>query len=304
MTDTPEVIPSAESEADSPKRDIWTRWWIRILILIIHMIILATYVTLSPDDYAVRFGAAAGFQLFIGTIFLWTLLCFARTRGLVLLFCCLVVVQFLLVMPFIIHYRTLDKLNQEISAEHTKSLEENQRQIASYHVERIFEMLTPGIGFNPQELPELLQRTKAAGVKFREMTVRHEKWLNEAEKRMAAVDKRDAKIFRLGIDKVDAAEKRAGKFFEDYLGVIENLISFFIEKQDHYRFDNSDLIFERQQDLNAYQQLMDRIASLRKQYNDSVQQGDNIRRQLGVPVESSPASTPVSTTKGSGDTGN
>jgi hypothetical protein len=104
---------------DSPARSVsgaWSRWWVRILLFVGHLALLAAALSLTPDHHSVRLGATTGVVIFPGMVFLWGLLWFARTRGLALLFCSLVLAQAGIIALVAMHFRASARLLQEIQA--------------------------------------------------------------------------------------------------------------------------------------------------------------------------------------------
>lgn len=82
-----------EHSKETSPSTIWGRWWIRILLLILHIAVLVVLMSLTPAGYQMQLGYDTGAVIFLGTVFMWFLLIFTRTRRLVLLFCILLLLQ-------------------------------------------------------------------------------------------------------------------------------------------------------------------------------------------------------------------
>jgi hypothetical protein len=275
----PEAGSSSDLQTTSPKRIVWGRWWIRILLLLVHLGILFGYFSLTPEGYHKLLGADTGWVIFIGTILLWILLYSARTRGRIMLFCGLVLSQAAYTTLFISHYRAENKILLEVDAEGKILKQEYQRKMENFHLERIYEMLSPGAEFVPEELPGLLQRSKEARLMFRQILAQHQNYLNEAEKRIAAISKRAAEDFRSGIKKASAEEEQKNKLVEEYYAAIESLISFLIERQGHYQFVGSNLEFDHGKDMSAYRQVMEKISSLQEQFKEDLKKIQSFQQE-------------------------
>jgi hypothetical protein len=70
-----------------PEPGSWTNRGTRLLLLALHIGLLAAAFSLTPSDHAYQLGHDAGSIVFISCLVLWTVLYFARTRRIFLLFC-------------------------------------------------------------------------------------------------------------------------------------------------------------------------------------------------------------------------
>lgn len=253
-----------EDLAVGPVSGPWGRWWTRVLLFIAHLALLVAAVSLTPDTYFVQLGSYTGSVIVIGTLFLWILLWFARERRTVLLFCGLGLAQTGFVGFVANQFRAEDRLLREITAETTQRQAAAKTQIANFHLDRVFEMLTPGNEFRPEELPGLLENARAANVKARELSAQEEASANEAEKRVAAVNPRAAADFRRGFESNRDRSGPVQKSNEDYITGIERLVSLLIDKQGRYHFTKAGLVFDRPADAATYNQLLDSLDAMQE----------------------------------------
>jgi AcrR family transcriptional regulator len=257
------------STGDSPNAGavslFWGSWLMRGSLFIgqISLLILAT--SLTPAEYFVRLGADIGLVMIIGTVLLWLLLWFARTRTTVLLFCGLALAQSGLTALVAYHFRTEDRVMRAVVAEAAKRHKQYQTQIATFHLERVFEMLTPGNQFHSEELPELLERARAANAVVRKMQSEERVWLQEAEKRIASVSAEGARDIRRGVDR--AVSEGTTEISEAYFGGIEELVDFLIHTKNRYRSTANGLRFDRPAEADAYKKRLDTLAAMEKQIN-------------------------------------
>lgn len=109
------VVGGCESRCSSP---ICPYWW--------------RPPRLTPSDYAYQLGATIGTVIFFGTVALWILLWFARTRGLVLLFCSLVLAQTSITALVGLKFRNDDRVAREIEAEAAQRWQQSEAQMESF----------------------------------------------------------------------------------------------------------------------------------------------------------------------------
>lgn len=111
---------------------MWGRWWLRIPLFVAYLSLLVAAVSLTPSDYAFQLGATIGTVIFFGTVALWILLWFARTRGLVLLFCSLVLAQTSITALVGLKFRNDDRVAREIEAEAAQRWQQSEAQMESF----------------------------------------------------------------------------------------------------------------------------------------------------------------------------
>src|SRR5258706_2227426 len=153
-----EPSSSSNCAGDSPERQIsgvWGFWWIRIVLFIAHVALFVAAVSLTPEGYAFQLGATTGSLMIPGTVFMWFLLWFARTRATVLLFCGLVLAQTGLTALVAMQFRAEDRVLRQIGTEVAQRQQELTNQFAAFHLECLFAMIAPGNEFDPEELPRL-----------------------------------------------------------------------------------------------------------------------------------------------------
>jgi hypothetical protein len=231
-------------------------WWIRILLFIAHLALLVAAASLTPSNYAFQLGAVAGSVILVSTPLLWLLLWYARQRRTVLLFCGLVLAQTGLIAFVAIQFRAEDRVVREIEAEGVQRQGNWAAQRANFHLERVFEMLTPGNEFHAEELPGLLEQARSATVTDREQWDQTQAWASDAEKRLAAVNLRVAADFRRGFESTRARNERVQALNKEYFTGIEKLVTLLIDKQGLYHTTQAGPTFDRQQDAEAYNQVL------------------------------------------------
>jgi multisubunit Na+/H+ antiporter MnhG subunit len=265
MEDVQDTVNSAD---DLPASGLWGRWWVRLLLFVAHLALLVASISLAPDAYAYQLGATVGPVIVFGTLLLWFLVWFARTRPLVLLFCSLILVQAGITSLVSLHFRSEARLSREVAKEVAKEVAQRRQQIvksiAGLHLERVFEMLTPGNQFHPEELPQLLDGARSAKIKIHEMQASWQAWLKEEEQRIAAEDMQEAASFRKGVEDQNEHIERDQKRLDDYVDEIEKLIAHLIDRQGHYRFRGG-LVFDTARDADTYNQIRDSLTKMGEQ---------------------------------------
>ncbi len=245
----------------------WSVWWIRVLLFIAHLTLLVAAASLTPAGYFFQLGEITGSVMVVGALFLWLLLWFARRRGIVLLFCGLVLAQTGFIAFVATQFRTEDRLVRELAAENAQRQNLWETQMANFHLNRVFEMLTPGNEFHPEELPELLQSARAANIANREQWAQTEAWANDGEKRLAAVNLRAAAEFRQGFESKRARNERVQELNRDYLTGIEKLVTLLIDKQGRFHSTKAGLAFDAQQDEDVYNEELNGLNAIQAKIN-------------------------------------
>src|SRR6266446_4753693 len=100
--------------AVAPAPDFRGRWWIRIALFMLHIAILVAAMSLTPPGYFFELGAFTGSILLFSSILLWWLLCSAKTRRGILLYCILALVQAGFMALVGLHFRGEDRALQSI----------------------------------------------------------------------------------------------------------------------------------------------------------------------------------------------
>jgi hypothetical protein len=262
-----EELPSAaNAPAESPAENVfgvWGRWWIRVLLFLAHLALLLWAASLTPDGYFFQLGEIAGMVMFFGSLCLWFFLWFVRKRSTVLLFCALAVAQSGLVAVIGLQFRKEDRALQGVMADLDQRQKTGETQMASFHVERVMEMLAPGNEFHREELPGLRERAHAATIANTEYWAQFKASVNDAEKRLGAVSLKAASDFRRGFESNSARNERIQELNTDYLSEIEKLTTLLIDAQGHYHSTKSGLAFERKRDLDTFNQILDNLNTIR-----------------------------------------
>jgi hypothetical protein len=250
-----------------PVSRVWSVWWIRVLLFIAHLALLVAAASLTPANYAFQLGALMGSVMLFGTLFLWVLLWYARQRRTVLLFCALVLAQTGVIAFVAMQFRAEDRLVREIGAEAAQRQDTWKTQMAKFHLDRVFEMLTPGNEFHPEELPGLLEQVRSATVIDREQWTQMQAWASDAEKRLAAVNLSSAAEFRRGFESTRARNERVQELDREYFTGIEELVTLLIDKQARYHSTQAGPAFDRQQDADAYNQVLKSLNAAKEKIN-------------------------------------
>ena len=135
------------------------------------------------------------------------------------------------------------------------------------HLERVFEMLKPGNGFHPEDLPDLQARARFAQVKVRELQAARETWLKDAEKRIAATNTRAAMDFRRGVESSRERSEQIQKVSQDYYAGIDRLVTLLIDRRGSYRLTSSGLMFNRGQDADTFNQILETLKAMEERIN-------------------------------------
>jgi len=259
----------------------WNRWWIRGLLAIGHLVLLIAAASLTPSGYFVQLGASVGFLHFVGTPCLWFLLWHAKTRKIVLLFCGLVAAQTGITALVALHYRAVDGVVKEVMAEAIQRQEQFQAEFAKFHIEQVFQMLTPGNEHRVEELPGLLEKIRGAEARLQEIQAEQQVWTQAAVKRVEAVSRQTGEEFRRGTEDEDS--KKISEVMSNYLSSIEKLVVFLLDTRDAYRFTKTGIAFDRPQDADTYDKMLGSLATMEKQItqinNDRVREANTLLHQ-------------------------
>lgn len=278
---------SSDSTPAELSSGAWGRWWVRALLFVFHLALLVGAASLTPEHYFVQLGAATGGLILIFTPFLWFLLWFARTRMLVLLFCGFVLGQTGITALIAMSFRAEAEVIQQVSTEAAQRQEQAAAEIADLHLERVFEMLKPGSGLHPEDLPDLQARARFAQVKVRELQAAHDTWLKDAEKRIAAVNTRAAMDFRRGVESSRERSEQIQKVSHDYYAGIDRLVTLLIERRGSYQVTSSGLVFNRRQDADMFNQILESLKAMEERMNAEHQRQSELMNEDKKPPVSS-----------------
>ncbi len=245
-----------------PVKSTWGRWWVRLPLWMAHIGILVAAILLTPEGYHQRLGASTGAVFIFGTVFLWILLFFAKTRRLVAIFCGVALLQASYFALFIIQFNREDVVLKQIMSEAVARQRETDAQLSSFDLKRIFAMLAPGAEFHEEELPGLLERVKRASLKVRELQASGEEWVKNSERRVAAVSVQAATGFRKGIEDARAKDGEVSGLTLQYLGETEKLVSLLIARRGQFHVSKTGPVFNRGQDADQYNEILHRIQGI------------------------------------------
>ena len=245
----------------------WSAWWIRVLLLIIHLALLGAAASLTPGDYFFRLGEVTGLVILPGTLFLWFILWHAKQRNMVLLFCGLALAQTALVAVVATGFRTEDRAVRAIGEERTQRQKVWAAQMASFHLERIFEVLAPGSQIHAEELPTLLDQVRKARANDTEQWRQMQAWADDAEKRLSGVNLQAAKEFRRGFESTRARNEKFQELNKEFFAEVEELLSMLIARQGHYHSTQNGLAFDQTQDADTYDKVLSRLTAMKEKIN-------------------------------------
>src|SRR3979490_1743483 len=112
----PEIVMAGDFPA-APQPNFQGRWWIRVALLVLHIVIVGAATSLTPGEHAFELGALTGPALLLSTIFLWVLLFCAKTRRGILLFCSLLLIQAGSVALVGLNFRAEDRVLRQVMEE-------------------------------------------------------------------------------------------------------------------------------------------------------------------------------------------
>lgn len=117
-------------------------------------------------------------------------------------------------------------------------------------------MLTPEMSFIPKSYLRCLN-ARAARAKAGELQADWKSWQKGAEQRFAALGAQQAADFRRGMESQSARAEQNRKLSEDYLNGIEELVRLLIDRQGRYRPTAARLVFDRPEDRDAFNRILD-----------------------------------------------
>src|SRR6266446_4531735 len=144
--------------AVAPAPDFRGRWWIRIALFMLHIAILVAAMSLTPPGYFFELGAFTGSILLFSSILLWWLLCSAKTRRGILLYCILALVQAGFMALVGLHFQAEDTALRPILSEFAMKRIEWASQMEQFRMDTLFEMTSGKRQLSVEELRELQTR--------------------------------------------------------------------------------------------------------------------------------------------------
>jgi hypothetical protein len=263
-----------------PFPDAWGRPWIRIVLLVLHIAMLAAAIVLMPAGYFFELGYYVGTVLLFGSIFLWFFLYSLNTRRGVLVFPAVALAQTSLIAFIGIRFRTENKALQQIMTETIQQRKEWETQMRPFSMDPLFEMCSGKRQLSSEELQELHTRARAAGTKVNDLESAEIRWIAETESRLAAVSPGAARDFQRGVDSSQTESNKIMKVTRDYFIETEQLTGFLIERQRRYHATSEGLVFDRAEDTQAFNEEINTIARLQEQLNASNRRAAEALQQL------------------------
>jgi hypothetical protein len=265
----PESIEAA-SPAASPQPNFRGRWWLRVVLLVLHIaLVLGAAVSFIPGQDAFQFGYTYGSVVLCSCIFLWCVLFFAQTRRGMFAFCGLVLGQAGLVVLVGLHFQATDRVLQSFGEQLTAKRAEWTKKMEPYRMDSLFDMTSGKRELSFTELQELQSRARGGRAKLAELKSDIERFTADEERRLAAVDSRAARDFRHGVESSQQVSDEQMKLMQDCLTESEQLVVFLIDRYGQYVQTSKGLKFKKDEDgqyftsqLNAITRSQERLASI------------------------------------------
>jgi hypothetical protein len=259
------------------------RWWLRIALFVLHIaILLGAGVLFVPDQHAFEFGYSYGAVLFFSSIFLWFMLLVAQTRRGIFIFCGLILGQAGLVVLVGLQFQATDRVLQSFEEELTVKRAEWAKTMEPYRMDALFDMTSGRRELSYAELQELQRRAREGGTKLGELKSYMERSTADHERRLAAVDSRAARNFRLGVESSRQVSDEQMKLLQESRTESEQLVVFLIDRYGQYAQTSKGLKFKKDEDaryfsnqLNAIASSQERLASINHRVEQGMKGWDN-----------------------------
>jgi len=277
--DGPNSTPITEPDVSvSPPTARPVRAWMRIFLFVLHAGILIAAIALTPENYAFQLGAYTGPVLIGGCILLWLLLYAAKTRATMLLYCALAVAQSGFVISVVLQLRQEDRVTQQILLEGTQKQKERAARMGKYAVDPLFQMCSGKRTLSDEEMQELGRRAKNAQEEMHSQLTEVIQWDDQAESRLDAVSPSKARQFRLGVQSTKSESHESVQLGQEYYSQVEKLIAFLIERKGAYRVTGEGLVFNRNKDVETFNDMNEKIAEAAKRMNALTQKLEELQR--------------------------
>ena len=279
--DEPQTVPAPQPDpAITPAGDVWGRAGTRLALFFLHVAILVALFVSTPSNYYFQLGASVGLLVIFGCLFLWGLLYAAKTRDAVLLFCTVALVQVGFVTFVVWQYRAEDRAFQQVMAGLPQKQKEWQSRLAQFPMDPLFEMSEGKRELSTEELWELDRRAKAAQIELPAVAAEEAQWYAQAESRVAKVSPQGARTFHRGRETRQPESDEMMKLLQGYYAETGQVTQFLIERQHRYRVTADGIVFDRDQDAQAFNEKMEAIAHLQEQIGTLAQKSLEKSREL------------------------
>jgi len=286
LSTNPETVEAA-SPAAHPQPNFRGRWWLRIALFVLHIVIvLGAGVLFIPDQHAFEFGYSYGFVLLCSSIFLWCLLFLAQTRRGIFVFCGLILGQAGLVVLVGLQFQATDRVLQSFWEELTVKRAEWTKKMEPYRMDALFDMASGRRELSFTELQELQSRARDGRTKLGELKSDTERFTADEERRLAAVDSRAARDFRLGVESSRQVSDEQIKLIQVGLTESEQLVLFLIDRYGQYAQTSKGLKFKKDEDSQYFRNQLNAIASSQERLASINHRVELEYERLRQPVES------------------
>jgi len=264
LSTNPETVEAA-SPAIPPQSNFRGRWWIRIALLIMHIVAVFGAASLTPDEYYFQLGEYTFGVVIFGSILLWGLLLAARTRRGIVLFCCLVLGQTGYVALVGLKLRAEARVSRSIGEEIAIKRREWGSQLKLARMNPLFEMTSGKRKLSIAQLQELKNQAQDGRVQVDLVESDVIRSRAEAERRLSAVSAGAAQDFRLGVESTRQLYEKEMGLTKDYFAQCEQLAGFLIDRQGQYSQTSEGLRFKKAEDIQWFNNETEAILLLQKQ---------------------------------------
>jgi MFS family permease len=252
----------------------------RLALFAIHVALLTTAVSLTPQASLFRLRYHADSALVLGTLFLWILVWFVRTRRLVLVFCLLALAQAGFVGFVGLRSRADNAALQLILGDLLHYQENWNTQMAQFRADTLFDALSGTRPLQDEELSKAYALARAGKAKAGELHSEKMRRISQTENRLAVLSPELAREFRLGLDEGRPVAANSMTLLQNDFSEIEQLTDFLLERHGRYRATTKGLVFDRTEDAQRYNAMIDVIARLEQEIDLRRQKTEKAMRQL------------------------
>lgn len=285
LSTKPETVETANLSAPH-QPNVRGRWIMRIVLLILHIVVVLGAASLTPDGYYFQLGEYTFGVVIFGSVLLWLLLFLAKTRRGIVLFCGLVLGQAGFVALVGLHLRAEDRALQSFGEELTVKRAECAKKMEPYRMDALFDMTSGRRKLSFMELQELQSRARDGRTKLGELKSDAERFTAGEERRLAAVDSRAGRDFRLGVESSRQVSDEQFKLIQESLTESEQLVVFLIDRYGQYAETSKGLKFKTDKDAQYFSNQLNTIASSQERLASINHRVELEYERLRQPVES------------------
>lgn len=260
--------------------DFWCRQSTRFVLFFLHLALLIAAISIAPRGYGFELGEAIGLILIFGCLFAWAVLYHAESRTLVGIFAGVAIAQLAFIVFVGLHLRSGDKALRAVVADAVRLREQEAAAMAPFSMDSLFEMCSGARPASQPELAELRLRAQRGRAKLQELESTNKQWLEQVDTRLRSVSRGAAVQFRQGVASSQRESDESMKISQQYFSEAEQLAAFLIDRQHRYHATPKGLVFDKQEDEQAFNQKIDSIAARQKQLQEHGQKAEERFKQL------------------------